>query len=43
MRVAGGGPELDGIVFDAPSRTKVVVAVVDPIAAPASGRCTRRR
>jgi len=30
VRVAGGGPELDGIVFAAPSRTKVVVAVVDP-------------
>jgi len=30
VRVAGGGPELDGIVFDSPSRTKVVVAVVDP-------------
>lgn len=30
VRVASGGPELDGIVFDAPSRTKVVVAVVEP-------------
>jgi len=30
VRVAGGGPELDGIVFETPSRTKVVVAVVDP-------------
>ena len=30
VRVAGGGPELDGIVFDVPSNTKVVVAVVDP-------------
>jgi hypothetical protein len=30
VKVAGGGPELDGIVFDTPSRTKVVVAVVDP-------------
>ncbi len=29
MKVAAGGPELDGIVFDTPSRTKVVVAVVD--------------
>jgi len=30
VRVAeGGGPEVDGIVFDAPSRSKVVVAVVD--------------
>jgi hypothetical protein len=30
VKVAGGGPQLDGIVFDTPSRTKVVVAVVDP-------------
>jgi hypothetical protein len=30
VKVAGGGPELDGIVFDAPSKSKVVVAVVDP-------------
>ena len=30
VRVAGGGPELDGIVFDAPSRSKIVVAVVEP-------------
>jgi hypothetical protein len=30
VRVASGGPELDGIVFDTPSRSKVVVAVVDP-------------
>ena len=30
VRVASGGPELDGIVFDVPSRTKAVVAVVDP-------------
>jgi hypothetical protein len=29
VKVAGGGPELDGIVFDMPSRSKVVVAVVD--------------
>jgi hypothetical protein len=28
VKVAGDGPELDGIVFDTPSRTKVVVAVV---------------
>lgn len=34
VRVAGGGPELDGIVFDTPSRTKVVVAVVDPSRGP---------
>jgi hypothetical protein len=30
VKVADGGPQLDGIVFDTPSRTKVVVAVVDP-------------
>jgi hypothetical protein len=30
VKVASGGPELDGIVFDSPSRSKVVVAVVDP-------------
>lgn len=30
VRITGGGPELDGIVFDTPSRSKVVVAVVDP-------------
>jgi hypothetical protein len=30
VKVAAGGPELDGIVFDVPSRSKVVVAVVDP-------------
>jgi hypothetical protein len=29
VKVATGGPELDGIVFDNPSRSKVVVAVVD--------------
>jgi hypothetical protein len=29
VTVAGDGPKLDGIVFDAPSTTKVVVAVVD--------------
>jgi hypothetical protein len=29
VRVADGGPELDGIVFDTPSHSKVVVAVVD--------------
>jgi len=27
--VAGDGPKLDGIVFDTPSTTKVVVAVVE--------------
>jgi hypothetical protein len=30
VKVGGDGPELDGIVFDTPSRFKVVVAVVDP-------------
>src|SRR3954454_339533 len=30
VKVATGGPELDGIVFDTPSRSKVVVAVIDP-------------
>ena len=30
VKVAGDGPELDGIVFDTPSRSKIVVAVVDP-------------
>jgi hypothetical protein len=34
VRVSGGGPELDGIVFDTPSRTKVLVAVVDPVKGP---------
>jgi len=34
VRVADGGPELDGIVFDTPSRSKVVVAVVDPARGP---------
>jgi hypothetical protein len=28
VTVAGDGPSLDGIVFDTPSRTKVVVAVL---------------
>ena len=30
VKVDAGGPVLDGIVFDTPSRTKVVVAVADP-------------
>src|ERR1700729_66837 len=30
VKVAGSGPEHDGIVFDTPSKSKVVVAVVDP-------------
>ena len=29
VKIATGGPEIDGIVFDVPSRSKVVVAVVD--------------
>jgi hypothetical protein len=29
VKVATGGPEIDGIVFDTPSRSKVIVAVVD--------------
>jgi hypothetical protein len=34
VRVADGGPEIDGIVFDTPSRSKVVVAVVDKARGP---------
>jgi hypothetical protein len=34
VSVAGVGPALDGIVFDTPSRLKVVVAVVDPVRGP---------
>jgi hypothetical protein len=34
VKVADGGPELDGIVFDTPSRSKVMVAVVDPARGP---------
>jgi hypothetical protein len=30
VKVDAGGPVLDGIVFDTPSSSKVVVAVVDP-------------
>jgi hypothetical protein len=30
VKVATGGPDLDGIVFDLPSRTKMVVALMDP-------------
>ncbi len=29
VKVAGAGHPLDGIIFDTPSRTKVVVALVD--------------
>ncbi len=34
MKVAGANGELDGIVFDTPSSSKVVVAVVDPSRGP---------
>jgi len=34
VQVDAGGPVLDGIVFDVPSRTRVVVAVVDPTRGP---------
>jgi hypothetical protein len=34
VRVATGGPELDGIVFATPSNAKAVVAVVDPVRGP---------
>jgi hypothetical protein len=34
VKVATGGPEVDGIVFDTPSATKVVVALVDPSRGP---------
>ncbi len=34
VNVAGGGPVSDGIVFDTPSRSKVVVVVVDPSRGP---------
>jgi hypothetical protein len=34
VKVGLGGRELDGIVFDTPSRSKVVVAVVDPARGP---------
>src|SRR3954465_9092739 len=34
VKIADGGRELDGIVFDAPSKTKVTVAVMDPTRGP---------
>ena len=34
VKVAGAGGEVDGIVFDTPSDSKVVVAVVDPARGP---------
>jgi hypothetical protein len=30
VTVAGSGPDVDGIVFDTPSASKVVVAVIEP-------------
>jgi hypothetical protein len=34
VKVTGTGPALDGVVFDAPSGSKVVVAVMDPARGP---------
>jgi hypothetical protein len=34
VKVTGNGPEMDGIVFDTPSHSKVVVAVMDPARGP---------
>jgi hypothetical protein len=34
VKVADGSAELDGIVFDSPSSSKVIVAVVDPTRGP---------
>jgi hypothetical protein len=34
VKVAGLGSALDGIVFDTPSSSKVVVAVMDPVRGP---------
>jgi hypothetical protein len=34
VKVAAGSAQLDGIVFDVPSTTKVIVAVVDPTRGP---------
>jgi hypothetical protein len=34
VRVASGGPQLDGIVFDTRASAKVVVAIVDPVRGP---------
>lgn len=34
VKVADGGAELDGLVFDRPSSSKVIVAVVDPARGP---------
>ena len=35
VRVGTSGHEVDGIVFDTPSRSKVVVAIIDPARGPA--------
>jgi hypothetical protein len=34
VKVAGAGAPVDGIVFDTPSRSKVVVAVMEPARGP---------
>src|SRR4051812_50174063 len=34
VKVSDGGRELDGIVFDTPSKSKVTVAVMDPARGP---------
>jgi hypothetical protein len=34
VKVSDGGREIDGMVFDAPSRSKVTVAVMDPARGP---------
>lgn len=34
VRVATAGPQIDGIVFDTPGSSKVVVAIVDPVRGP---------
>jgi hypothetical protein len=34
VKVATGGPEVDGIVFDTPSASRVVVAIVDQARGP---------
>src|SRR5206468_12445372 len=34
VKVTDDGPELDGIVFDTPSSSKVIVAVIDPARGP---------
>jgi hypothetical protein len=34
VKVADGSAQLDGLVFERPSRSKVIVAVVDPVRGP---------